>query len=394
MKRFTFPPARRAIMLSIAAGLALSACAPNTPTPPATLTSPPPAIAAAATATNAPPTPTPAPTLTPTPVPTATPRPAPRFEQITQGVCCVQPSFSPDGAQILFMDKPSRDAVTGIYAVPITAPLTAPALAFRQLGPFSTDLSLAVNLENGRTVVERIADGVKWTIPNDGRRVSFSPDAKRIAWTVGEDFGNFDVRRGDVYVANVDGSNPKLVATRYGGGLQAWMPDSSRLLIAGKSNRNEPKIKLSILNLADGKVTDVLEVERSRGITLSPDGKRGILLIAQAQNQADNGVFLLSLDGGASPAQRLNFFGAYKWCDATRLLYVPIETSAPSDALWRLDVTTLKAERLIAPSADGPFKIASGDWDVSSDDRRIVFLSARDRNIWTVTLPVACGLEP
>ncbi|MEO6061100.1 MAG: hypothetical protein ABIQ99_04075 [Thermoflexales bacterium] len=376
----------------LAAALALSSCAPNTATPSATLPPPPPTIAP--TATSVPPTLTQARPLTPTPVPTATPRPAPRFEQITQGGCCVQPSFSPDSARILFLDRPSRDAVTGIYAVPITAPLSAPALAFRHLGPFSADLSLAVNLENGRTVVERIADGVKWTIPNDGRRVSFSPDAKRIAWTVGEDFGNFDVRRNDMYVANADGSSPKLVATRYGGGLQAWMPDSGRLLIAGKSNRNEPKTKLSILNLADGKFIDVLEVERSRGTTLSPDGKRGILLIAQAQTLADNGVFLLSLDGSAAPPQRLNFFGANKWCDATRLLYVPLEASAPSNELWRLDVSTLKAERLIAPVADGPFKIASGDWDVSPDGRRIVFLSARDRNIWTVTLPVACGLEP
>lgn len=387
MMRFRSVPAA-----ALAATLALSACAPNTATPPATLTPAPPTTAP--TETRVPPTATAAPTLTPTPLPTATPRPAPRFEQITQGGCCVQPSFSPDSARILFLDKPARDAVTGIYAVPISAPLTTPALAFRQLGPFSADLSLAVNLENGRTVVERIADGVKWTIPNDGRRVSFSPDVKRIAWTVGEDFGNFDVRRNDVYVANVDGSAPKLVATRYGGGLQAWMPDSSRLLIAGKSNRNEPKTKLSILSLADGKVTDVLEVERSRGMTLSPDGKRAILLIAQAQNVADNGVFLVALDGSAAPPQRLNFFGAYKWCDATRLLYVPLETSAPSNELWRLDVTTLKAERLIAAVADGPFKIASGDWDLSPDGRRIVFLSARDRNIWTVTLPAACGLEP
>ncbi|HQZ52174.1 MAG TPA: hypothetical protein PLG23_01860 [Thermoflexales bacterium] len=390
MKRFTSTRAQRATVLALTAALALSACAPNTATPPATLTSPPPTLAP--TATPLAPTQTPAPTATPTPVPTATPRPAPRFEQLTQGGCCAQPFFSPDSARILFLDKPARDAVTGIYAVPISAPLTSPALAFRQLGPFSADLSLAVNLENGRTVVERIADGVKWTIPNDGRRVSFSPDVKRIAWTVGEDFGNFDVRRNDMYVANVDGSSPKLVATRYGGGLQAWMPDSNRLLIAGKSNRNEAKLKLSILNLTDGKVADVLEVERSRGITLSPDGKRGVLLIAQAQNSSANGLFVLSLDGGSTPPQRLDFFGAYKWCDATRLLYVPLETSAPANELWRLDVTTLRAERLIAAAADGPFKIASGDWDVSSDGRRIVFLSARDRNIWTVTLPVACGL--
>ncbi len=391
MKRFRQTPARRAAALAIAAAIALSSCAPNTATPPAIVAaSASPTVAP--TATSVPPTVTPAPTMMPTPVPTATPRPAPGFEQITQGGCCVQPSFAPDSARILFLDKPSRDAVSGIYAVPISAPLSAPALAFRQLGPFSADQSLVVNLENGRTVVERIADGVKWTIPNDGRRVSFSPDAKRIAWTVGEDFGNFDVRRNDVYVANTDGSSPKLVVTRYGGGLQAWMPDSSRLLIAGKSNRNEPKTKLSILNLADGKLTDVLEVERSRGISLSPDGKRGILLIAQAQNVADNGVFLVSLDGSGAPPRRLDFFGAYKWCDATRLLYVPLETSAPSNALWQLNVATSQSEQLIAPVADGPFKIASGDWDVSPDGRRIVYLSARDRNIWAVTLPVACGL--
>jgi hypothetical protein len=392
MKRFSILPARGAEALALAVALALSACAPNTPTPPAAPTAAPPT--AAPSATLVPPTLTPAPTATPTPAPTATPRPAPRFDQITQGGCCAQPSFSPDSARILFMDKPSREAVTGIYAVPISAPLTTPALAFRQLGPFSTDLSLAVNLENGRTVVERIADGVKWTIPNDGRRVSFSPDAKRIAWTVAEDFGNFDVRRGDVYVANADGSNPKLVATRYGGGVQAWMPDSNRLLIAGKLNRSEPRLKLSILNLSDGKTSDVLEVERSRGFLLSPDGTRGILLVAQAQSADANGIFLLTLDGRATPPQRLNFFGAYKWCDANRLLYVPLETSAPSNELWRLDATTLKAERLIAPVADGPFKIASGDWDVAPDGRKIVFLSARDRNIWTVTLPAACGLEP
>ena len=324
MKRFAATPTLRATVLALATALALSACAPNTATPPA-IVSAPPSPTVAPTATSVPPTQTPAPTATPLPVPTATPRPAPRFEQLTQGGCCSQPFFSPDSARILFLDKPSRDAVTGIYAVPVTAPLTAPALAIRQLGPFSADLSLAVNLENGRTVVERITDGVKWTIPNDGRRVSFSPDAKRIAWTVGEDFGNFDVRRNDMYVANVDGSSPKLVATRYGGGLQAWMPDSNRLLIAGKSNRNEAKLKLSILNLADGKVADVLEVERSRGILVSPDGTRGILLVAQAQTADANGVFLLTLDGSATPPRRLDFFGAYKWCDANRLLYVPLE---------------------------------------------------------------------
>ena len=374
------------------AWLGLAACAPApTAIPPTSA----PAIPSPTTAPSATVAPTPVPpTSTPAPTATATPRPTARFDQMTQGGCCVQAFFSPDSARILFLDRPTRDGVTGIWGVPTDKPLAAPALAFRQLGPFSADMSMAIDLVGGNTVVERIADGAKWTIPNGGRRVSFSPDAKRIAWTVSQDFGNFDVRRSDIYVAAFDGTNPKLVATRYGGGVQAWMPDSARLLIAGKTNPADAKTKLSVLALSDGKILDVLETERSRGVSVSPDGQWGIHLVAQAQTPSDNGVFLLRLDGGGAPPVRLNFFGAFKWCDSRRLLYVPLDVNAPSNELWRLDVQTLKSERLIAAAENGPFKIASGDWDIAPDGRRVTFLNARDRNVWIANLPVACGLEP
>lgn len=378
-------PAR---LTALTLALALCACA-QTPTPTPTAPPAPPT----ATTTTAP-TATPAPTATALPTATPTPTPAPRFEQMTTGTCCVQPFYAPDSKRILFLDKPTANAETGLYAVPVDQPLATPTLAYKQLGPFSPDMSMVIGLEGGQTRVERLADGVKFTIPSGGRRVTVSPDGRKVAWAVSEDFGNFDVRRNDLWIADINGANPRLVATLYGGGLQAWLPDSARLLVGGKANRADKLSKLSIIAIADGKRTEILETERSRGLTLSPDGRFGILLQAQAENAAQNGLFLVDLRGGMTTPKALPFFGAFKWCDATRLVYVPLEPGAPSNALWQLNVETLATRQILASVEGGPFRISNGDWDMAADGRHIAFVSARDRNIWQLTLPAACGLTP
>jgi Tol biopolymer transport system component len=280
--------------------------------------------------------------------------------------------------------------VTATATASVTQPLGPPALFTQRLGPFSRDFSLNEFLEDGRTIVERTADGTRWTIDNGGRRVSFSPDGKRIAWSVEEEVGNFDVRRDDIWVANPDGSDARRVATLYGGGIQAWFNDSARLLVIGKANRGDKTPSMSILSLADGSLTHLIDVERSRGLLLSPDDRRIVYYVAQATDPAQDGMYLLDL--GTSPAtpQRLNFFGAYRWCSPTRLYYIPLQTNAPANELWVLDTTNGQSRAVINASADSPFKIGNGDWDVSPDGKRIVYVNARDRNIWMVTLPEAC----
>lgn len=338
-------------------------------------------------------TPTPPPTPEPaTPLPTAssTPLAQPTFAQMTQGGCCVQPFFSPDGSRILYLDKPSADAHTGLWSVTVTQPLAPPMLYTQRLGPFSRDFSLNEFLEGGRTIVERMSDGTQWTIDNGGRRILFSPDDQRIAWTVGEEVGNFDVRRSDIWLADLDGSNARRVATLYGGGIQAWFNDSSRMLVIGKANRSDAVPALSILSLADGSLTQLIDVERSRSMLLSPDDRRIVYYVSQASDATQDGMYLLDLSATPAIPQRLDFFGAYRWCSPTALYYIPLQTSAPSNELWRLDVTTGQARALIPAGTDSPFKIGNGDWDVSPDGRQIVYLNARDRNIWLVTLPEAC----
>jgi Tol biopolymer transport system component len=124
-----------------------------------------------------------------------------------------------------------------------------------------------------------------------------------------------------------------------------------------------------------------------RSPVLSPDGRRLAYFIGQARDQSRDGMYVLGLETPNAQPQRLDFFGAYRWRDGNRLLYVPLKPGAPGNELWQLDATTLKAQQLISASAASPFKIANGDWDVSRDGSKLIFLSARDQNIWLASLP-------
>jgi Tol biopolymer transport system component len=292
-----------------------------------------------------------------------------------------------DGARVAFLDRPSAEAATGMYAVPIAEPLTPPTLLTEKLGPFSRDLSYSLDLLGGQTFVERLSDGTKFPINNGGRSLSFSPDATRIVWTVGQDAGNFDVRRNEIWLANMDGSDAQRVATRYGGGVVAWFNGSSRMLISGKANRNDPAPTLAILNLTEGDTQPVFSADRMRGFALAPDDRHIVFFIAQSREESMNGMYLLALDVPNAQPQRLDFFGAYQWRDANHLLYIPLKLDLPSHELWQLDVTSGQSELLIPASAESPFRVGNGDWDVSSDGKHLVYVSARDRNLWLATLP-------
>jgi Tol biopolymer transport system component len=272
----------------------------------------------------------------------------------------------------------------------VTQPLATPVLFTQRLGPFSADMALNAFLDNGRTIVERASDGAQWTIDNGGRRVLFAPDGQHIAWVAAEQTGNFDVRRDDIWLANVDGSNARRVATVYGGGVQGWFGDSARMLIGGKANRDDVTSTLSILTLADGSVRKLIDAERPRSILLSPDDKHIVYYVSQARDMAQDGMYLLDVSQEGATPQRLDFFGAFRWCSPTRLYYVPMQVDAPSNELWRFDMTTNQASVIITASADSQFKISNGNWNISPDDKHIIYVSALDHNIWLVTLPDAC----
>jgi Tol biopolymer transport system component len=244
-------------------------------------------------------------------------------------------------------------------------------------------MSLLVYPERGVAVIERLPSGERWEVNTNGSPPAFSPDGQRMVWQVGSG-GPTNSRRSDLYLANVDGSEARFVATFIGGGAQAWFPDSARLLVVARPSLEVQERALMVLDLADGATRQLAQAERIGTVRLSPGGTWVAYLITFAPNPADNGIWLARTDGGG--LKRLEQFGAYQWRDDDRLLLIPLEPGRGSHALWEVKAATGQARPLTDP-AETPFKIANGDWSVSPQGDRIVFVNALDRALWLLQFP-------
>ncbi len=366
---------KRSLIAAIILGMATACTANATPT----------AVAPASTvpAPISPPATTPFPTQTPIPTQTqtVTPTPAPTLRQLTTGGCCVQPFWSPDGSQVWFIDRPDPNGPSGLWGV--SAAGGEPQLIAERIGVFSPDRTLIAYPEGGQTFVERVG-GERWAIANvAGRAVTFSPDSRLILWQAASSSENFDRRVVEVWVANVDGSEARVVARLIGGGVSGWFPDGQRLLINGRESTSVDPF-LAALNLGDESLTLITRGPRLRGGTLSPGGGWVVYQITFSGDSAQDGVWVVRTDGSA--ARRLEVFGAYRWRAEGRLLVIPLEMGAASHRLLEVEAASGAVRGLTDPAFTA-FRIAGGDWSPSPDGQRVVFVSADDHNLWVIDLP-------
>lgn len=350
--------------------------------------------------------PGPRPTITPSPSPTVTlaasptPTPMPTLRQLTQGGCCTQPFWSPDSRRVLFIDKPGLELPAGIWGVDVIRPQATPELVTERVAFYSPDLTLRSELNEDTTLIERLGDPLSetespsgaegspeetWEVPAGGRPVSISPGQKRIAWQISDDDLPFERRMTQIWIANLDGSAPQMVANLPRGGLSGWISDDL-LLLSGRESLEAQEQILFTLSLTDGSWVELARGERLRGGLLSPDGAWLVYFVALDKDPAENGLWLVRSDGSERRKLERELFGAYHWRDARRLLIIPFQPQATSHELWELDLDTGGTRRLIDPEVI-PFKIANGDWAVSPDGRYVVFVESSDRNIWLLTLP-------
>ncbi|HEY6042717.1 MAG TPA: hypothetical protein VIX58_11350 [Anaerolineae bacterium] len=339
------------------------------------------------TATNEPTvTPIPAPSSTPTrEPPTPTPVP-PHAIQLTSGGCCIGPVWSPDSKRVLFVDRPGANAPAGLYSVDVEKPLASPGLFTDVLGTYSRQYTYRAISENQQTTIERVADKKVWRIDNNGRNVTFSPDEKMIAWTVQEQEGILADRRSDIYIANIDGTEPrKILSGLVGGGFSGWFPNSAGFLYSWRESRTATERVTSAYTLADNTTREVIRAERIGNTLLSPNGTWLVYTVTLAPNLASNGTFIVGTDG--TMRRKLEFFGAMQWRDDNRLLYIPFREKADqSFQLFEYDVKQDKSQRLLDPAAT-PLFIEGGDWRVAPDGHALVLVSSQDHNLYVVNLP-------
>lgn len=376
--------------------LAITACAsPQNNTPP----SPPPAptqrivptqgiaptLASTVDPTRAP-TQDIAPTLEPTiqPANNTTTEPPTRVPaqllQLMQDACCASPGWYADSETILYIDKPTSDAPTGIYSVNLNAPnqnkLWSERIAF-----YTHEFDYAQIPEQAGTRLIRMSDGKEIRVRNGGRSVSFSPDRTRILWTETRDTFPIENRVTNIMLAPIDfdgeGVGQAQQVTQALRGSASWL-DNARLLLTGRVARDSDEGRTYVYELTTGAETEIFRAERSRLTTISRDGTWLAYVIVNDKDAARNGLWVERTNG--TDEQKVELFGAAQWRDGSHLIIAPFEMDAPSHAFYEYDAETGATRRLTPPAL--PFKIASGDWSISPDGNKIVFVNALDNNLW------------
>lgn len=367
--------------------------------PAANVPAQPQARAEAATATPAP-TATPAATATatalptPTRTPVPTPTPAPVLRRLTDGECCVGSSWTSDSKTVVYLDRPADDAPTAYYGLDVTQPNAKPQVFRDRIASYSGDFKYIVTRGDGFATVERVDDGATFRI-NTGRcgttqptgcNVSLSPDRTKVIWSVtAQATGPFEQRQTRIWLANLDGSDARVIgnwlSTRAGA---SWFPDSQRLLLSGRPSLDSQELALAVMNLADGSVKEIVRGERIQRGALSPDGQWLLYTVAFHDDPAQNGAWLIRTDG--TDRRKLDWWGPSAWRAPGKLLYIPQAEAADNHTFYEYDVATGKSRPLTDPKLT-PFKIGFGDWSMSPDGKKVVFVNAEDRNLWLLELP-------
>jgi hypothetical protein len=128
------------------------------------------------------------------------------------------------------------------------------------------------------------------------------------------------------------------------------------------------------LSLNDGRQTELLTVPNMRGVALSNDRRYLVYYTQLEANPDENGVWLLDLTDRKPTPQKLPFFGAYRWRDNERLVYVPFDPEATEHNFREYDVVSGR-DRDLFPDGTG-LVIANNDWQVSPDGEHIALLAS------------------
>lgn len=313
-----------------------------------------------------------------------------RLTQLASGGCCVQPWWSPDSQQVLFIDRPASRP-SGIYAIDVKSP-SNPVLVRQWIVETSDDGAFYIYPNGNAVIVQRASTGQKHTILNGGRQVFVSPDGQHLLWQVREEQGNFDQRRAETWISNLDGSDARIVAETVGFETSRWI-DDHRVLLVGVPLEDVPLVSIATLTLAsavgdgENRLSHLAHVMRPRGTSISADGNWLTYYLTFQPNPEDDGLWIVPTDGSQLP-YHLDFFGSYRWRDDTRLLYIPfmpLKEEFESHSLWQYDVLTRQSKRLTHPE-QLPFRVANNDWSVSPDGHYMVFVSATDHNLWLLDL--------
>ncbi len=281
------------------------------------------------------------------------------------------------------------DAIPGQPTGVFRQPLDGSPREYVQRAPpdqLSPDGTISVErTPDAYMLITRQTDGMAWQVDTDGVYPAVSPDGTRLLWEIV--YGDIVPGTSDpavaMIVSNIDGSLVRQVYTQ-SGGYSMWL-DAHRLLIV-KRPPFTAGTELYILDIDDPNVTpEPLGVYPFlHGLKVAPGGRMIAFFLPFQDNPDDSGVYVQRTESG-STAQKLPFFGAYQWRDDHTLFTLSYDISTDAHALGVVDALTGDLRWLTDP-ADLPLRIANGDWSVSPDGTRIVYVESEDYGLYLLTI--------
>ena len=295
--------------------------------------------------------------------------------------CCANAEWHPSAGNLLYLTDGAPGQAAAVFEWDVTGTAPTGVVLPAPLPLRSPDGSYTTAMRDGRALIRRAADGAEWPVETRGAVPATSPANDRLMWleASGVALPGETAPSVTLWVSGIDGANPSQIAAA--AGLNAMWLDDGRLLL---SQRTQALTSLYVHDLASGQTSPLGAFNWLRSLSAAPGGGRLVFMIVYQDDPSVSGIYTMDTQPGAA-AQRLPWFGGWRWRDADELYSVPLDTEAAraagSHQLRHYDLTTGIDSALTDPAAQ-PFVIAEGDWSVSADGARIAFWNALDRTVW------------
>jgi hypothetical protein len=305
--------------------------------------------------------------------------------RLTEAGCCSGAWWSDDSTAVHFVDRPGGAPTSAVYGVAVWPPNESPQVVDGELMLQSGATRLVVRPAGGHSIVEDPATGDRWPLPTGGNPVRLSPDGTRAVWWEAHGGWSDNSSLVRVFGSDVYGFDKRELGGMWGTRVVSFLPDSRRVMVVGRPVRDQTLYILATMDVEDGTVTELARGSWLSDAALSRGGSWVAYMTSMDRSDlAANGIWVTSTDGG--DARKLDFVGAYRWRDDSRLVYVPMQLGADSHELWQIDVESGSTTRLLGPQ-DARLRIAGNEWSVSPDGASLVYLNGDDHSLWVVDLP-------
>ena len=304
-----------------------------------------------------------------------------QFHPLRSDGCCAGAWWHPTDSNLLYL----IDGYAGQPAQVYEIEGLGKALAVETAPPtlISPDGQYQIIRAGGEIRVRRTADQAEWTVMTEGSYPAISTGNSHLLWELsswaflpGEDYPTVET-----WISDLDGNNIRKIWSQLGGSAQ-WLDDHRVLIINPVLDRTDTT--LTIYDVITDTVTTLGTWNWLRGISVAPGGGRLLFYLVGQPNPADNGIYTIETQPGAM-AQKLPWFGGWRWRDANSIYYIPFNTAyGDTHLLAYYDFLSGELRYLTDPNTQ-PFTVANADWSVSPDGRRIVFTNS-DGNSWVLEL--------